>query len=190
MHCAIVAVLGASLCPFLFLSRPLPLPPVWKVALLVDTGWECLVFLTPNKTSTNPNNSLQTYCLNCWLRFTSLPSVSDKITMAVVLLLGLHFTWTQALFMISLESERALPQVPVQRQGWKDSRLTRRYSIMLLLCGQMQLEHEQQEVLGSCASFRSWHQCACGFSEAEGGTNNHLENEDLEIAGLGLEVRS
>lgn len=37
--------------------------------------------------------------------------------MAVVLLLGLHFTWTQALFMISLESEWALPQVPVQRQG-------------------------------------------------------------------------
>ncbi|KAM7330338.1 hypothetical protein ACRRTK_011951 [Alexandromys fortis] len=35
--------------------------------------------------------------------------------------------------------------------------------------------------------FQSWHQCAYGFSEAKGGTNNHLENEDLEIAGLGLE---
>lgn len=30
----------------------------------------------------------------------------------------------------------------------------------------------------------------CGFSEAEGGTNNHLENEALSIAGFWLEVWS
>lgn len=97
--------LWSQLCPFPFLYKPSSFsPPGWKVGLLADIGREFSVFWTLNKTS------LQIYCLNwgysvsmnlftqrsCMLvHLVPLPSVSNEITGTVVLLVSLHFIWSQ-----------------------------------------------------------------------------------------------
>lgn len=189
------AIFEATLCPFLFLYRHYFFsPPVWKVGLLVNIGQECSVLWTLTHTSVQAyyldggylvRVAMSTQGPACGVHLISFSSVWDNhgygpALQSVFYLISwvlCDSVWQLTSHLLHLEPSHSFHSN--SRDG-KKQRWISCYVIMWLFMRMGAAETgATRGPWEGCASFRSWHQCACGFSEAEGGTNNHLENEAL-----------